>query len=64
MNKKELIVRIKYSLRFIPDIAYVKLYFGLKLKRKLNLNNPRTLNEKLQWLKLNYRKPHFSYVYC
>ena len=23
MNKKELIVRIKYSLRFIPDIAYV-----------------------------------------
>jgi len=62
MNKKELIVRIKYSLRFIPDIAYVKLYFGLKLKRKLNLNNPRTLNEKLQWLKLNYRKPLFSYV--
>lgn len=62
MNKKELIVRIKYSLRFIPDIAYVKLYFGLKLKRKLNLNNPQTLNEKLQWLKLNYRKPLFSYV--
>lgn len=62
MNKKELIVRIKYSLRFIPDIAYVKLYFGLKLKRKLNLNNPQTLNEKLQWLKFNYRKPLFSYV--
>lgn len=62
MNKKELIVKIKYSLRFIPDIAYVKLYFGLKLKRKLNLNNPQTLNEKLQWLKFNYRKPFFSYV--
>jgi hypothetical protein len=25
--------------------------------KKLNLDNPQTYNEKLQWLKLNYRKP-------
>lgn len=62
MDRKELIVKIKYGLRFIPDIIYVKLYFRLKMKRKLNLNNPQTLNEKLQWLKFNYRKPLFTFV--
>ena len=27
---------------------------------ELNLDNPQTFNEKLQWLKLNYHKPSFS----
>lgn len=29
-----------------------KIYFKIVLKEKLNLNNPQTFNEKLQWLKL------------
>ncbi len=62
MDKKELIMGIKYFFRFIPDAEYIKLYFRLKLKRKLDLNNSQTLNEKLQWLKFNYRKPLFSLV--
>ncbi len=34
-----------------------KIYYRIVIKKKLNLKNPRTFNEKLQWLKLyNYPK--------
>src|SRR5690554_3428603 len=36
---------------------YLKLLFPLKVGYKLNLKNPQTYNEKLQWLKLYYRNP-------
>ena len=29
----------------------------MRVGRKLNLKNPKTLNEKLQWMKFNYRFP-------
>ena len=31
-----------------------KIYFRIVLKQKLNLKNPQTFNEKIQWYKLNY----------
>lgn len=37
------------------DKTYLKLLFPLKTGYKLDLKNPQTYNEKLQWLKLNYR---------
>ncbi len=39
------------------DRFFLKLLFRHKLGMKLNLTHPQTYNEKLQWLKLNYRKP-------
>lgn len=52
---------LKYLLiktaRFYPDELYLKLLFPLYTGYKLNLKNPQTFNEKLQWLKLNNRKP-------
>ncbi|EOU1649190.1 ATP-grasp fold amidoligase family protein [Clostridium perfringens] len=62
MNRAELMIRLKYALRFLPDSLYVKLYFRLTLKRKLDLKNPVTLNEKLQWMKFNDRNPLYSMV--
>ena len=62
MNKEELMIRLKYALRFLPDTLYVKLYFILTLRRKLDLENPITLNEKLQWMKFNDRNPLYSMV--
>lgn len=47
-------------LRFLPDEAYLKLMYRLKMGRKLNLENPVTFNEKLQWLKLHDRKPIYT----
>ena len=46
MDKTSLKKKIKYSLRFLPDRAYVKLYYRLNVKRKLDLKNPKTFNEK------------------
>ena len=36
---------------------YLKILYRLEFKRRLNLNNPITYNEKLQWLKLFYHNP-------
>lgn len=41
----------------LSDKSYLKLLFPLYTGYKLNLKNPQTYNQKLQWLKLNYRKP-------
>ena len=55
--------KLNYRLRRkIQSIAYditspefvSKLYFYILLKKRLNLQNPTTFNEKLQWLKLYY----------
>ena len=40
--------------RFISDEAMSKFYFRIVLHKKLNLNNPQTFNEKIQWMKLYY----------
>lgn len=42
------------------DETYLKLYFWCNLGYRLNLKNPRTYNEKLQWLKLYHRKPEYT----
>lgn len=45
---------------FLNDKIYLKLKFRLKMSKKLNLNNPQTFNEKLQWLKINDRKDIYT----
>lgn len=42
---------------FVPDIIMLKLQYRIKFGRKLNLNKPVRLTEKLQWYKLYYRTP-------
>lgn len=39
------------------DEKYLKLAYRSKFHKKLDLENPKTFQEKLQWLKLNDRKP-------
>lgn len=51
--------RIKYSLGFLPDKAYIQLYYLSRFHRLCNFTNPQTYNEKLQWLKLNDRNPAY-----
>ncbi len=40
--------------KFFSDAAMSKLYFRIVLHKRLNLKNPQTFNEKIQWLKLYY----------
>ena len=44
-------------LKFVPDKAMIKLQYRIKLKRKLNLKDPKRYTEKIQWYKLYYRNP-------
>lgn len=44
----------------MDDKRYLQKFFECKLGKKLNLNNPVTFNEKLQWLKLYDRKPNYT----
>ena len=47
---------ISKILQPIPDKLYLKCIFYLRMKKRLNLKNPMSFNEKIQWLKLYDRK--------
>lgn len=51
---------VKKVMRVLPDWAYINLKYYHHFKRFPNLKNPKTYNEKLQWLKLHDRKPIYS----
>ena len=42
------------------DETFIKMKWNLRMDYPLNLENPHTFNEKLQWLKLYDRKPIYS----
>lgn len=42
------------------DEKFIKEKYFLKTGKKLNLNSPKTFNEKIQWLKLYERKPEYT----
>lgn len=51
---------VKNFLPFLPDRVYLQLLYRFKVGRKLNLNQPKSFTEKLQWLKLYDRNPHYT----
>ena len=52
--------RMKYALRFLPDETFIRLYYFLKFKKRINLDNPQNFNEKLNWLKLHDRRDIYT----
>ena len=54
------IVLLEHFGQWLPDKTYLKLMFRIKMGRRLNLKNPKTYNEKLQWIKLYDRKPEYT----
>lgn len=68
---KKIIEYIKYPPRILiyldnkniirlKDETFLKILFKVNLKQKLNLKNPNTFNEKIQWLKLNDRNAEYT----
>ena len=49
-------------LNWMKDETYLKIAYWCKMGKKLNLQNPVTFNEKLQWLKLNNQNPEYTNV--
>lgn len=46
--------------KFWPDKLFLKSLFKERMGYSLNLENPRTFSEKLQWLKLYDRRPEYT----
>jgi hypothetical protein len=55
--KKAGLSRMSKYLSFLDDTSFTRIQFLYKFRRLPRLNHPITFNEKLQWLKLNYRDP-------
>ena len=45
---------------FLSDKMYLSIMYKSIFNKKIDWNNPRTYNEKLQWLKLYDRKPEYN----
>lgn len=60
IRKSARIVAHEVFLNHLSDEAYIRLMYYIKFRRTINLNNPKTYNEKQQWLKLYDRKPEYS----
>lgn len=60
-NPKSVLIKALYfTSPLFSDRTYLKMLFPLNLGYRLNLDNPKTFNEKLQWLKINYRRPEMT----
>ncbi|HEM3725314.1 TPA: glycosyl transferase [Streptococcus suis] len=46
--------------RWMKDESYLKMIYWIKFKQKLDLKNPKTFNEKINWLKIHNRNPLFT----
>lgn len=55
------ILKVVSKLYFLfPERLYLKIRYYLEMGKPLDLDNPKTMNEKLQWLKLYNRKPEYT----
>ncbi len=66
MNKINIILK-KIILRLaskniikMQDKKFIELKYEVQINKKLDLENPKTFNEKLQWLKLYDRNPEYT----
>jgi hypothetical protein len=51
-----------FVFRLVPEPLFLRITFRRQLGYRLNLDRPKSLNEKIQWLKLNDRDP--LYTFC
>lgn len=45
---------------WMPDDLYLRIKYRLAIGKKLNLKDPQTFSEKLQWMKLYNRRPEYT----
>ena len=60
-NPKKLVIYVLCQISpMLPDRLFLKVLFRLRMGYKLNLKNPQTFSEKLQWLKLYNHKAEYT----
>lgn len=60
IKNREFRLKLTKLFRILPDKPYLKLIYRIKTGRKLNLQDPKGYNEKLQWLKLYDVHPEYT----
>ena len=50
----------KKFLLLLPDEPYLRVRYRQEMGKRLNLTNPQTFSEKIQWLKLYDRQPEYT----
>lgn len=56
----KLIHRYPELFKWMDDEIYLRFFYRIVMEKKLNLDNPQTFNEKLQWLKIHDRKDIYT----
>lgn len=60
-KKNKVLNQIKFEIsKLIPDRLYLTLWYKRVTGERLDLKNPQTFNEKIQWLKLYDRSPLYT----
>ena len=60
-NPKARIIRVLNThASWFSDKSFIKLKYRLEMGKRLNLKNPKSFNEKIQWLKLYNHKPVYT----
>lgn len=60
IRNRELRIKLVNCIRFIPTAPYLKMVYWIKSGKKLNLKNPVTYCDKLNWLKLHDIRPEYT----
>lgn len=60
MSSNKLVKKIRYTLRFMPDKIYIQLNYFAHFGKPCNFKDPKTFNEKINWLKLNDHDPLYT----
>ena len=60
-TRADFFIKLLRNLNFLfSDKIYLQLMFRCKMGYKLDLSNPKSFSEKIQWLKLNNRNPLYT----
>ena len=54
------LIEAKLNKKVFPDKLYISILYRTNFGKKLNWQNPKTFNEKLQWLKVYDRRPEYT----
>lgn len=60
LNNRDFRFKILSLFNWVPDEPWLKLLYRIKNGYWMDFNNPRTFNEKLQWLKIHGFRPEYT----
>lgn len=59
-NKLLYLLKLENKLKHWGDARYLKLMYRIRMGKRLDLAAPKTFSQKIQWLKINDRRPEYT----